>query len=118
MHTSPRRAKLPLNMYHDKLITGDDDPLATFKQLVSEPVGYSIARAARILGMTKQAVDKAIQKDALHATRIYINTDKGPKLLSIEVDRDSVHEYAGARHGRQRVPKGYLANQHPLPLEN
>jgi len=104
-------------MYHDRLITGDDDPLATFKQLVSEPVGYTVARAARILGISKQSVDKAIRNDGLHATRLYVQTEKGPKLLSIEVDRESVHEYAGARHGRQRVPKGFIANQHPLPLE-
>ena len=80
--------------------------------LTSESVGYTISRTAKILNLSKQSVDKAIERDALHATRIFlIDSNGNRKRLGIEVDRDSVHEYANQRHGRERVPKGYTDDQ-------
>ena len=72
-----------LYMYIDKTISGDDKPLETFIDLTTAPVGYTVARAAKIIGVSKQSIDQAIRKDALTATRIYIQTPKGLKLLSI-----------------------------------
>lgn len=98
-------------MYHDIIIDGTLSEAEAFKTLVSGPVGYSLPRAARILDMTRQGVDLAIRKGALQATRIYLDTSSGRKLVSTEVDRESVHSYAEARHGRKRVPFGYRDDQ-------
>lgn len=103
-------------MYTDILIDGKDSPLSAFKKLAGDPIGYTVPRTARILGMSKQAVDQAIRKGALSATRIYMQTPKGKTLISCEVERDSVHAYLHAREGRQRVPQGFLATQAELPL--
>ena len=103
-------------MYHDITIDGNDSPTEAFNKLTAEPTGYTIARTARILDMSRQSVDAAIRKGALRATRIYAVTKKGKSCLSVEVDRESVQAYANARNGRQRVPQGYLNDQHELAL--
>jgi len=103
-------------MYNDIYIDGDDNTHSAFKKLMAEPTGYTIARTSRILGMTKQAVDGAIKNGTLFATRMYIVTNKGKKLISTEVDRESVNAYALARDGRDRVPKGFIASQMALPI--
>ena len=102
-------------MYNDIFIDGDDDSHSAYRKLTAEVIGYTIARTSRILGMSKQSVDKAVRKGALRATRMYITTDTGNKLISTEVDRESVHAYALAKDGRPRVPKGFRANQMALP---
>jgi len=103
-------------MYKDIYIDGDDSSHAAFKKLMAEPTGYTIARTSRILGMSRQAVDKAIRNGSLFATRMYIKTPKGNKMISNEVDRESVEAYAFARDGRERVPKGFIASQLALPI--
>jgi len=103
-------------MYQDIYIDGDDSSHAAYKKLTAEPIGYTIARTARILGMSKQAVDGAIRNDGLMATRMYVTTDQGNKLISTEVDRETVHSYALARDGRNRVPKGFIPDQMALPI--
>ena len=103
-------------MYNDIYIDGEDSSHAAYKKLTAEPIGYTVARTSRILGMNRQSVDKAVRKGALSATRMYIVTDKGNKLISTEVDRESVHAYALARDGRDRVPKGFRSSQMALPI--
>ena len=103
-------------MYTDIYIDGNDSPADAFKKLMGDPIGYTIPRTARILDMTRQSVDQAIKKGALRATRIYIATSKGNKLISTEVDRDSVAGYLQAKNGRERVPKGFIATQQQLPI--
>ena len=103
-------------MYTDIIVDGNDSPTAAYKKLFAEPTGYTVARTARILDMTKQSVDAAIKKGSLQAARLYAETEKGKKLLSTEVDRESVQAYANARNGRQRVPKGYEPTQHEFAL--
>jgi len=104
-------------MYHDIFIDSEDSPLEGFQKLTQGPVGYSVARAARILDMTKQSVDSAIRRGSLDATRIYLVAKPKNKLISTEVDRKSVHEYAIARNGRSRVPKGFVGlEQQELPI--
>jgi hypothetical protein len=98
-------------MYRDIEIDGTS-VLEVARVLTSESVGYTISRAAKILNISKQSVDHAIQRDALHATRIFLVDSKGNrKRLGIEVDRESVHEYARQRHGRERIPYGYVDDQ-------
>lgn len=103
-------------MYTDKLISGNDNLSSLYDTLLAEPTGYTIARTAKILGMSKQAVDKAIISDRLHATRIYAKTGNTLKLLSTEVCRDSVIALANHRSGHQRGPKGFKASQIPLAI--
>lgn len=103
-------------MYKDIYIDGKDSHLANFKKLTEGPVGYSVARTARITELTKQGVDKAVRRGALVATRIYIRTGSELKLISTEIDRESVHEFVFSRDGRNRVPKGFVAQQHELAL--
>lgn len=106
-------------MYRDIEIDGELS-MRGFKELLEGPVGYSIARTARILDMTRQSVDAAIRKDALHATRFYLVAKDSRKkkeirkLISTEVDRESVHAYAMAKQGRNRIPYGYTDDQIPL----
>lgn len=100
-------------MYHDINIPATSK-LETMKKLMDGPVGYSIARTAKILGITRQSVDAAIRKDALHATRLYLVINDEKKLISTEVDRESVHAYANAKQGRNRIPYGYVDDQHQL----
>lgn len=100
-----------MSMYRDIIIDGNLSHAEAFEKLTDGPVGYSVSRAARILEMSRQAVDKAIIKGALQATRIYLVTSSGKKLVSTEVDRESVHSYAQAKHGRNRVPFGYRDDQ-------
>lgn len=104
------------SMYHDIYIDGDDSSHSAFKKLTAKPIGYTIARTSRILGMSRQAVDKAIRNGSLFATRMFIITAKGNKMISNEVDRESVEAYALARDGRDRVPKGFIASQLALPI--
>lgn len=103
-------------MYKDIYIDGKDSHLANFKKLTEGPVGYSVARAAKILEVNRQAVDKAVRRGALVATRIYIRTGSGEKLISTEIDRESVHEFVLSRDGRNRIPKGFVAQQQELAL--
>ena len=102
-------------MFNDIYIDGKDNLKSVFLKLTAEPTGYTIARTAKILDMSKQAVDQAIRRDALYATRIYMatSTDKYT-LVSTEVDRDSVIAYARARDGRDRVPYGFKTDQREL----
>lgn len=97
-------------MYRDIIIEGGSRKEA-LQKLTEGPVGYSVARAARILDMNRQGIDKAVRRGALHATRFYLATDKGLKLISTEVDRESVHDLAAAKEGRDRAPRGYQDNQ-------
>ena len=100
-------------MYSDIIIKATSKT-ETMSKLMEGPVGYTIARTARILNMTRQSVDKAIRKDSLHATRLYLVGKDSKKLISTEVDRDSVHAYANAKLGRNRVPFGYTDDQFQL----
>jgi len=98
-------------MFTDKIIDGKTSHREALKTLLGEPVGYSMGRAAKILQTSRQGVTAAIERDALHATRIYMQTPQGRKLVSTEVDRDSVHALARSKTGRQRAPRGYIDDQ-------
>jgi len=103
-------------MYNDIIIDGKDSPGQAFKKLTGGPVGYSVARTAKILEMNRSSVDKAVRRGALDATRIYAVTKTGNKLVSTEVDRESVHRFAEARDGRNRISKGFTSRQQELPI--
>ena len=99
-----------LTMYEDFYINKPSDLV----KLLDEPIGYSVPRVAKILGISEQSVHRAVQRGALIGKRHYVKGRKQP--LSIEIDRESVIAYARSREGRQKAEYGYRFDQNEMPI--
>ena len=99
-------------MYRDIFITPEMSDWQKETAMDDVAPGFSPGYAGAFLGMSRQAVDKAVRKGALIATRVYqVDVDGHRSHLATIIDHESMLAYRDAKSGRERVPQGFRANQ-------